>query len=61
MFEDFPQDVVTLLKNDGRVIPDFKAIVQPDLVVVPGDSLPLEEGDLFSEGYQAEQRSTTRY
>ena len=42
------RDRVTLVKKDGSEIPDIRADVQPSMIFIDDESLPIEEGDHFA-------------
>ena len=41
------QDLVTLVKADGRRYPDIRAAVDPETIFIDDSSIPIEEGDFI--------------
>lgn len=45
MFNQLLRDIVTLVKPNGEVFEDIKANVQPKMIFIYDETLPVEEGD----------------
>lgn len=58
LFDKLMKDVVTLVKPDGRRFENIKAKVQPEIIFIHDETLPLEEDDriyrLLPNGLQEE-------
>lgn len=48
ILKSIAKDIVIIEKPDGTQIPGVQAQVQPNLVIVPDATVPLEEGDLIT-------------
>lgn len=44
-FSNFNNDIVSLIKENGTIIENIKANVQPDMIFIHDEKLPLEEND----------------
>ncbi|AYB37575.1 hypothetical protein [Brevibacillus laterosporus] len=45
MLGNLAKDIVTLVKADGSMVENIKAHVQPKMIFIDDESLPIEEGD----------------
>lgn len=43
---DYP-DTVRLIKSNGQIIENIKAMAQPGLIAIPDENVPVEENDIF--------------
>lgn len=44
-FDDLMRDIISIVKSDGRIFENVKANVQPKLITIHDETLPLEEDD----------------
>ena len=47
MFSGFPTEKLKLIKNDGTILNDIEALVEPKKIFVDDASVIIEEGDIF--------------